>query len=1051
MTSNAWLIPSKLAAPTPPRDAMVRDELVLRAREPAVTILQAGPGGGKTLAMQGLATAIGGPLAWCSLEAEDTDPVTFFAYVVAAVKAHVPPFGDEVKAMAAQGAPARAIWGQFFQALGAYDPPALMIAIDDVHWLIDRAPDLITGLTYFFDKLPRGVRLLLTTRKRYPGALGRLAAAGTVRIIDEARLRFGPAEVDGYVRARVPGLADDPAFRERAHALEGWPLGLALLTADPGRAIAPREAGASDPEIEAYVAEELYQGQPTSRRAFMLRAATLEEPTPEACREVLQLADASEVLTALEADHLVTRRGEAYVFPAHLRAFLRAEAERVVSAEERRGWHRWAAEHYRTADRPELAIPHLIACGDWRMAGAACREAFPRMRHDGRLAQIGRWLDAFPDVAFEQDPALLVWHGSALARDGRLPEGLAAFDRALAAFVAREDRAGQFKVRVRQANIALARQEARDYAGYLLATQALAPDGEPEDVADLALIRGHAAEQKGDLEGFRQFNEQVLAQRDDGGLELAASRYIAHLNLYTYAMHRGAYKDAAGHLDRAIAIADERSFYPYLLAARLQRIHLWCTEGKVDEAEAALKAMPGGWREVLDWHDLACAHAVVGHVAMLRGQWKEVDERLRASMNLFDRIGLQEGKKIPLELQLWAAVRRRTPQRAQPLIAEAAVPPGKTYYDLVLLLPRARAALQLDDAAGAHALAGEAVAGLTAQQAHRHLAHAHAIEAAAQARLGERGAARQALEKAEALITKHQLGFLRTLDAELWHELGSLGVAGGTVAGTASSAQAAASAVSTSAEAESTQGLTLRLLGGFDCRVDGEPLDRWPRQSAKLILAALALYPRGLMLVELAEHVGGGEAANLTRFKVAVSTLRRVLEPEVEQGRDSRFVRLADERYVLTPDALASVDVRSFENGLATAERLWSEDTPAAAGRLAAALALYKGNLLDCAPFTDRFLAEREALRFKALQGFLRLATWQKADPTAAEQTLNRLVALMPWEEEACQALMRHHAALDRPDRVRQVYWDCRKALKAAFGGTPSDEFEALYQELVKA
>jgi hypothetical protein len=46
---------------------------------------------------------------------------------------------------------------------------------------------------------------------------------------------------------------------------------------------------------------------------------------------------------------------------------------------------------------------------------------------------------------------------------------------------------------------------------------------------------------------------------------------------------------------------------------------------------------------------------------------------------------------------------------------------------------------------------------------------------------------------------------------------------------------------------------------------------------------------------------------------------------------------------------------------------------------------------------------------------------------------------------------MRHHAALDRPDRVRQVYWDCRKALKAAFGGAPSDEFEALYQGLVKA
>ncbi|MEB3198575.1 MAG: BTAD domain-containing putative transcriptional regulator [Candidatus Sericytochromatia bacterium] len=1056
VTLDAWIIPSKLSPPALPPDILPREDLCATAREPAVTILQAGPGGGKTLTMALLAQRIGGELAWVSLDQDDCDPTTLFAYLVAAIRAHVPPFGDEVRAMAGQGAPAKAVWSRLFQSLGAYDPPALTIALDDVHGLIQQTPEVISGLTYFLDKLPRGVRLLLSTRKRYPGALGRLSAAGTVRVIDEARLRFNPAEVDAYMRARVPGLADDPAFRERAHALEGWPLGLDLLTADPGRAIALGGSGGSDPEIEAYIAEELYQGQPALRRSFMLRAAILEEPTAEACREVLQLADTDTTLAALEADHLVTRRGEAYVFPNHLRQFLRTEAERVVPAEERRGWHRWAAEHYREQGRDELAIPHLIACGDWRAAGQACRESFPRMRHDGRLALIGRWLDAFPEAAFDQDPYLLVWHGSALARDGRLPEGLAAFDRALTSFTAREDRAGQFKVRVRQANIALARQEARDYANYLLAAQALATDGEPEDLADLALIRGHAAEQKGDLEGFRNFNEQVLAQRDDGGLELAASRYIAHVNLYTYQLHRGAYREAHGHLERAIAIADERNFYPYMLAAKLQRIHLWACEGKVDEAESALKALPAGWREVLDWHDLACAHAVAGNIAMLRGQWREADDRLKASLNLFDRIGLQEGKKIPLELQLWVCVRRHTPQRMSALLAEANVPAGKTIYDLALLLPRARAALQLDDAAGALALAGEAVTGLTPLNAARHLAHAHAIIAAARLRLGERGAARAAFEQAEQLLQSRQIAFLRNMDAELWNELSTLGAAAPVASAAAAVAQqvrTAPSLAETEQQAGGTAplGLTLRMLGGFEARVDGSAIDRWPRQSAKLILASLAIYPRGLTLVELAEHVGGGEASNLTRFKVAVSTLRRILEPEVEHGRESRFVQFADERYLLAPDALASVDVRAFENGLTTAERLWAEDPNAAAGRLAETLALYRGNLLDCAPFNDRFLPEREALRFKALQGFLRLAAWQKASPNAAEQTLTRLLGLMPWEEEAALALMRHHAAIDRPDRVRQVYWDCRKALKAAFGGTPSEEFEQAYQALLKA
>jgi ATP/maltotriose-dependent transcriptional regulator MalT/DNA-binding SARP family transcriptional activator len=1051
---DSWLIPSKLSPPALPPEALPREALTNTAREPAVTILQAGPGGSKTLSAVALAQAIGGEIAWYALDQDDADPVTFFTYLVASVRAHVPPFGDDIRAMAGQGAPAKAVWGRFFQSLGAYDPPALTLILDDFHWLITHAPELVNGLTYYMDKLPRGVRLILTTRKRYPGALGRLSAAGTVRIIDESRLRFTPAEVEAYSRLRVQGLADDPAFRERARAMEGWPLGLDLLTADPGRALTVQSNGLNDPDIEAYIAEELFQSQPARRRSFMLRAAILEEPTPEACREVLQLDDANEMLQALEADHLVTRRGDAYVFPGHLRSFLRAEAERTVPAEERRGWHRWAAEHYRELEKPELAIPHLIACGDWRAAGAACRAAFPRMRHDGRLAVIGRWLDSFPDNAFEQDPYLLIWHGSALARDGRLPEGLAAFDRALTAFVAREDKAGQFKVRVRQANIALARQENRDYANYLLAAQALAPDGEPEDLADLALIRGHAAEQKGDLEGFRQFNEQVLSQRDDGSLELAASRYIAHVNLYTYQLHRGAYRDAHGQIERAIAVADERNFYPYMLAAKIQRLHLWATEGKVDEAEAALKSLPGGWREVLDWHDLACAHAVVGNIAIQRGEWREAEERLRASLALFDRIGLQEGKKIPLELLLWLCIKRNNPQRVPALLAEANVPAGKTIYDLALLLPRARAALQQDDAAGALALAGEAISGFESLHATRHTAHAHAIVAAARARLGERGAARTAFEQAENLINSKNLAFLRNLDGELWQELAALGgVQGITQAqvGMATPIAAVTPGIPKPNGGTAPLGLTLRLLGGFETQVDGQIIERWPRQGAKLILAALALYPRGLTLVELAEHVGGGEAANLTRFKVAVSTLRRVLEPDVEHARESRFVQFQDERYTLAPDALASVDVRSFENGLSLAERLWKEDAPAAAARLGEALGLYRGNLLDCAPFSDRFLAEREAIRFKALQGFLKLATWQKGTPLVAEQTLNRLATLMPWEEEAALALMQHHAGLDRLDRVRQVYWDCRKALKAAFGGTPSEEFEQTYQGLLKS
>ena len=58
-------------------------------------------------------------------------------------------------------------------------------------------------------------------------------------------------------------------------------------------------------------------------------------------------------------------------------------------------------------------------------------------------------------------------------------------------------------------------------------------------------------------------------------------------------------------------------------------------------------------------------------------------------------------------------------------------------------------------------------------------------------------------------------------------------------------------------------------------------------------------------------------------------------------------------------------------------------------------------------------------------------------------------MSLAPCEEEIYVRLMRHHLAAGRPERVRQAYWDCRKALKGRLGIAPSDDFERAFRELV--
>ena len=234
------------------------------------------------------------------------------------------------------------------------------------------------------------------------------------------------------------------------------------------------------------------------------------------------------------------------------------------------------------------------------------------------------------------------------------------------------------------------------------------------------------------------------------------------------------------------------------------------------------------------------------------------------------------------------------------------------------------------------------------------------------------------------------------------------------------------------------EALDLHLLGALEARVDGVLVDQWVRRKAQLALAALALYPRGLALAELAELMGGEEAAGgrFTTLKVAISYLRHALEPHLPKGAPSRFVLLEGERYRLAAGEVR-LDVRDFEAAIAADDH-------------AAALALYRGNLLDEPFFQRYFEAEREKARGQAVAAALALAGAKRAmgDASGAEAVLTRIAAIAGTDEAPYQALMDLHLAASRPEKARQAYWDCRKARKAQLGLPPSDELEAAYRAL---
>ncbi|MDB5099409.1 MAG: hypothetical protein JWM80_3830, partial [Cyanobacteria bacterium RYN_339] len=290
---------------------------------------------------------------------------------------------------------------------------------------------------------------------------------------------------------------------------------------------------------------------------------------------------------------------------------------------------------------------------------------------------------------------------------------------------------------------------------------------------------------------------------------------------------------------------------------------------------------------------------------------------------------------------------------------------------------------------------------------------------------GDAAAGRAAQAEAEALIAARGLEFLRKQDAALWLEL-------------AATAPAAVPA---------PEGMVVKLFGELELLRGDVRVDDWPRRKAKLLLAALALYPRGLSLVELAEILADGQVgqAAVMIVQTNVSALRRVLGGEQAKAA----IPFADERYRVAEGLLAGCDVWTFEQAARKGLALRDTRPMDAVAPLEQALACYRDNLL-AEPFFERYFeAERERLRQQALACLYHLAAARSGlgDFAGAEADLQRATQLAPTEWEAYRRVMEHQAERKRPDQVRQAYWDYRKALKSRLRVVPDEACERAFKE----
>ena len=428
------LLETKLHVPGRPDTGISRPRLLERLAHgggETLTVISAPAGFGKTTMVTEWLESLppGRPhRAWVSLDERDNDPVTFWTYLVAALRTALgSEFGVASSTMLLSSqAPLDAVIATLINELVTIQTDVILV-LDDYHLI--STPEIHESVALLLERLPPRARVVIASRVDPPLPLGRLRVGGRLVEVRAGDLRFTADETAAYLeRAAGTTLSagDVAALAERT---EGWVAALQLAALsmsgrdDVSSFIA--EFAGDDRFIVDYLAEEVLDRQTDEVRQFLLRTSILDRLNGSLCDAVTGQDGGRATLERLERANMFLvplddrRRWYRYhhLFADVLRAHL-ADEQPAALAE----LHGRASAWFSSNDEPVDAIRHAVAAGDFELAADLVEAEVPAWRRDRQESTIRRWLQLLPADVIRKRPVLMIDLIGALASIGEFAD-----------------------------------------------------------------------------------------------------------------------------------------------------------------------------------------------------------------------------------------------------------------------------------------------------------------------------------------------------------------------------------------------------------------------------------------------------------------------------------------------------------------------------------------------------------------------------------------------------------------------------------------------------
>lgn len=641
--ANAGESHAPLAAQlTPPRfsHALVeRPRLLRRLREakPALVLVDAPAGYGKTTLLAQWAAVEPRPVAWLALRDADSDGVTFASHVAHALDAVEAVDADVFEGLAHGDAGlVPLVLPRLGRTLLGRTPFVLML--DDAQHLATTSARQV--LQVLADHMPADSHLVVAGRTTGGLPLSRLRAAGAVTELGGDDLRLTPDEGAALLADSGVTVTSSEA-RAVVTRAEGWAAALyltSLALRSGGRTAGPANLdGADQRAVARYFHDEVLSAVSADDRAFLTRTAILERLSAPLCDAVLAAEDSAARLTRLaDANLFVTPvDGRSHWFQVHslFAESLRAELDRAEPGLAE-ALHRRAAAWFADQGDPPSAIRHALAAGDRAAAVDLLMLESLELEPRGRHRELSRQLRWFSPDEIQAQPAL-AFIAAFCALDAG--DGTGARDLLAAAEAGDPARTLADGITVAGA-VAVLRgavaphgiaQMARDAA----AGAAAAPPASPW-LAGALFMQGAAAHLQGDLE---QATEALRASERIASIAHPGMHVLGLAQQALIAVERGDLREAESLMVRARAAQRRHEFATYTWHASVAAV-AGLVHALGGEFEAARNDVREG-RTMLALHHhfapwlglqtrviLARAELLLGEVATARALLGEAEE-----------------------------------------------------------------------------------------------------------------------------------------------------------------------------------------------------------------------------------------------------------------------------------------------------------------------------------------------------------------------------------------------------------------------------------------